>query len=141
MATHPFPVDLVRIGRVDHVVPKVCIADGLLAGIDPTLALPAGDPLRHPIDHIAAIGIERHFARLDQSFQSLDDSSHFHAIVGGGRFGPRHFLFMLAHAQQRAPTAWAGVPFACAVSKNFYFFQLARTINSSRFKDTSIRWI
>ena len=123
VALDPDPFDPVRARGIDQFNPLVGIGDGLLRRIAPAILLPAKDPLGDAIDHIAAVGVEMHPARLLERAEGVDYGGEFHAVVGRRLVAARHFLFMVSHAQDRAPAAGAGVALAGAIGENLDRFQ------------------
>src|SRR5690606_13558846 len=122
VALDPLPRDLVRRGRRDQFVPKIFIADRLLARVEPALLLPSGNPLRHPVDDVAAVGMDGDLARLDQRLEAADHGGHLHPIVGRVRLASAQLLFVLAHSQQRRPATRSWIALAGAVGENIDAF-------------------
>src|SRR3984957_5669572 len=50
----PVPGDLVRCHRGDEALPQVDVLDRLLGGGPPAVALPSGQPLGDPVEHVLA---------------------------------------------------------------------------------------
>src|SRR5690606_1780700 len=118
VALDPFPGELVRGRRRDQLVPEALLADRLLADTDPALLLPAGNPLGHSVDDVAAVGMDGDFARLDQRAETADHGGHLHAVVGRVRLAAAQFLLVPAHSEQRRPAAGAGIALAGSVGEN-----------------------
>ena len=115
VAFHPLPGNLVLRGKAVEFLPQVFVFHGLFGGGFPAVFLPAVYPAFHAVFHILRIGADDDGAGAGECGKPLDDGGEFHAVVGGVRFAAEQFFFAAAVAQNRAPTACAGVAFACAV--------------------------
>src|SRR5690348_5303532 len=53
-----------------------------------------------------------------ERFQAFDNRRQFHAVVGGGFFAARQFLFMMSRPQDRRPAAWPWISRTGAIGKD-----------------------
>src|SRR5690242_12911012 len=100
-------------------MPQLGVLNGLLARGLPPVLLPPVDPASDPFEHVLAVRMERDAARLDQRLERADRGGQLHAVVGGRRVRAGQLLLVLAHAQDRAPPAGAGIALAGAIGEYF----------------------
>ena len=111
------PIDPVRRGRVDQLLPQLGVLDRLPVRRLPAVRAPFVDPARDPVAEILAVGVQLDPAGALQGLQPADRGGQLHAVVGGQRLAAGQFLLLAAHAQQHSPSAGAGVAAARAVGE------------------------
>lgn len=121
MAFDPFPCDLVGFDRRQQFLPQIGIGNRFLGSGLPPIFLPAIDPFGDAIADIDAVGGKRHITRFGERVEGLNRRFHFHAVVGAVRFAAGKALFVATKAQDRAPTARAGIALARAIGCNDHF--------------------
>ena len=123
MSLHLDDRNLMRLHDRQQPFPKILIFNGLLGRCFPAVSLPAVDPvLLKRIDQIGRIRIQRHGARLFERREPLHSGEQLHPVVRCAHKAAAHLLFKRAVFQDCAVAALARVAAACAVCKNFYFF-------------------
>ena len=117
MTLHPAPLDLVVTGGNQRVklLPQIDIFYRRLCSRTPAPCFPAVHPFGDAFANIFAVKIKRHMTGLVQCSQRLDDSGHFHAVIGGSQFAAKQFFLGIALNQQGPPTAGSRVSFAGSV--------------------------
>src|SRR6478735_6839953 len=119
VAFDPVPLNPVRLGGVEQLLPQLGILDRLLVRRAPAVAAPAVDPLGDPVADVIAVRIERDPARLLEGLQRANRRDQLHSVVGRRRLATADLAFLVAYAQQRGPAARTGIPAARSVRINF----------------------
>ena len=119
VALRPSPRRLVTLRLEFQFNPQVLIHHRLLAGRDPSLALPTVNPLRDPLHHILRIRSDIYLTQFFEHRQALNGRHQLHAVIRGLRFRAPQFLFVLAKANDAGPTAWTRVANASPVGDQF----------------------
>ena len=115
VTAHPRPGEAVRLHRGMERLPQIAILDGLFVAGAPAVAHPAREPLRHAPLHVFGIGVNLDRARSGERLKRGERGAQLHAVVGRQRRTALQHLLVRAEAQDRAPTAGAGIAGARAV--------------------------
>src|SRR5690349_5194140 len=122
------PGDPMTLGRLKQFLPQLRILDRLLVGSPPAIAQPAVDPLGNAVADIIAVGVKLDPAWLGESVEALDRRLELHPVVGCQRLAADDFLLPAAGANQRRPSAWAGISPAGTVGENLNRGKVAHAI-------------
>lgn len=119
----PLPLDEVRLARGIEIAPEVGIFYGLTVGGHPPAHAPGVNPLGDALAQVLRVGEDNDLAGFFEGAQGENGGAQFHAVVGGGGLASRDGALVRAIAQNRRPTAWAGVSEASAIGENSDFLQ------------------
>src|SRR5699024_8532015 len=81
MAPDPRPRHVVTRDELIEFTPQLGIRHRLLRRGAPAVALPAVDPLGHPLHHVLGIHVQLHPGGAREGLQPADDGGEFHAVV------------------------------------------------------------
>ncbi len=124
-------LDLLIVNGVDlqqlvQTLPEFDVFDGnqpFSVPAFPTVFFPTLHPTAHPLQDVAAVGMERDFTRFAEGLQSANHRGQLHPVVGRFRFtvAAFEFLLRLRAAEDEGPTTRTGIPAACSVGKQADF--------------------
>src|SRR5206468_1787278 len=81
MAGDPFPLDLVLLGDLIKLVPKVLVQDRLAIRLEPRVWLPPRKELRNSFLQILGVTYQVHAAWRFQCAQAFDSSHQLHTVT------------------------------------------------------------
>ncbi len=95
MALDPAPV--YPVPALGHqpikLLPQIHILDGLLGSGLPAFGFPARQPLCDAFENVLAVQVQGHCTGPLEREQRLDDSRHFHTVIGSPHFSAKKFFF------------------------------------------------
>src|SRR5699024_2759265 len=112
MAPDPRPRHVVTRDELIEFTPQLGIRHRLLRRGAPAVALPAVDPLGHPLHHVLGIHVQLHPGGASEGLQPADDGGEFHAVVRRLPLTAEDLLRVRAVLHQHAPATAARVPLA-----------------------------
>ena len=101
--------------------PEITIQYRRLVSLAPTTLFPAFNPLIQSLDAVIAIGSNQHLRAVRKSVKPTNNRGEFHAIVGGSKLPAalKEFVRKVPTAQNKSPTAGAGVARARSIGEQF----------------------
>src|SRR5690625_35295 len=110
MAPDPRPRHVVTRDELIEFTPQLGIRHRLLRRGAPAVALPAVDPLGHPLHHVLVIHVQLHPGGASEGLQPADDGGEFHAVVRRLPLTAEDLLRVRAVLHQHAQPPRPGFP-------------------------------
>ncbi len=130
VAFDPAPLDFMRRGGFNQLLPKLGIFDRLFVRSAPAVALPIVDPARDAVANVDTVCVNSYPTGSLQCLQSHDGREQLHAVVGRQGFAPRELAFLVAAAQQGRPAAGTRVAATGPVGKDLDERRFAQATSS-----------